>query len=108
MSFGQLLAELLDFFLVPAAFLLDEGPQRLYLNHQISHLHILNRVLHIDQLDLLQCDKISQLDDLLAEFENQHHIGRLAIIRAWTGHKRAIKTVLQQVVFDVQLVSSHV
>ena len=48
MSFGQLLAELLDFFLVPAAFLLDEGPQCLYLNHQISHLHILNRILHID------------------------------------------------------------
>ena len=90
MGFGQLLAELFDFFLVPTAFLLDEGPQRLYLNHQISHLHILNRVLHIDQLNFLQCDKISQLDDLLAEFENQHHIGRLAIIGAWTGHKRAI------------------
>lgn len=56
----------------------------------------------------MQCDKISQLDDLLAEFENQHHIGRLAIIRAWTGHKRAIKTVLQQVVLNMQLVSSHV
>lgn len=79
MCLRKLQAKLFNFLLISLAILLNKGPQCLNLDHQISYLYILHRILHVNQFDFLQCDKISQFNDFFSKFENQVHIRCLAI-----------------------------
>ena len=79
MRLRKLQAKLFNFLLISLAILFNKGPQCFYLDHQISYLYILYRVLHVNQFDLLQCDKISQFNYFFSKFENQVHIRCLAI-----------------------------
>ena len=89
------------------ALFVDQGSQRLDLDHELFDFDELNALLHVYHLNFLESDQVSELDDLFAELEDCVHVGSLGVLATGTGYKCAVQTLGQQVVFDFELLVGH-